>query len=419
MKDDAYNVTSEWTIEPVADLVFGATAEDGARILKVLVDGQERPYQSVPGHERYVRLATPLSGGKAVTITITSTLPVKASREDLRVLTADELPRPEHRIESLSQHSYADPVETTMTVHAPAEWLVAASSLAGGPLVAGRYAVVIGHKDFWKQQTCSVEGLDCVLVTRIKDPLLTKDLMHALLAEVVPRYGRRFGPATDHIVMVDCDWDAISGGLLGTNVLGFFAKPKLSPEEQAGFKAAFGWAPQPSTKAYVAQLYKSAKDPWREYMTGMLSHEFAHLYFGFGRTAERIQSVDELWLSLGLGLVYDEIVTTEITGHRDAFFAAVEANWRDKFATNPSVDQRLIRPDTSHDAEFHLSRAHVYAHGKALAVLRTLRERAGKEAFDRAVAEYLRTGVGGYDAFRPRLAKLLPKLADYERELGV
>src|SRR5690606_21507255 len=103
---------------------------------------------------------------------------------------------------------------------------------------------------------------------------------------------------------------------------------------------------------------------------------------------------------------------------------------RAKFSGNKAIDQNLIHPDTAKDKENKLSRAHVYAHGKALAVLRELRERIGEKTFDLAVNRYLREGcaefpcikpgeLGGYRCFRSILLAVTPKLPEYEKAVGL
>ena len=452
-----FSVTSVWTIEnPEAakgELLVGTDGADGAQLTKVSIDGKDVPLMPLAGNYHYVRILLPnLLKKECLTVSIASVLSTNASLENLRILPIYALPKPARLVNKggivgwdlreMSRHSYGDPVDTSMKIRLPPNWLVAGSSQAHlnssdgtrifefDPIYASRFVLIVAHTNFWKQESCSLERLDCILMSRMKNPILSKEIMHDLLAAVAAQFGARFGPPNDHIVMVDSDLDAISGGLLGNNVLGFFAKAKISPEEQADFKRNFGWPQQSSTKAYVSKLYTAAKDPWRDYLTGMLAHEFAHLYFGFGKTTERIGELHQLWFSLGMGLVYDEIVTKALTGRRDAFFEAVETNWKQKFSDNQAIDQNLIRPNTSRDKEFHLSRAHVFAHGKALAVLRALREHVGSAVFDRATASYLDqvcTNVpcikagefGGYLEFRKKLQETAPKLSEYERLAGL
>ena len=453
MANDAFQIVSTWTIENTLkadEFLFGSDADQGAKIDKIRVNGVDAPFTKISGHEGYVRINNVVSKTSPnVNLIVTSTLPLDGPKDDLKLLSTFSLPKPGRLVKSstatgwdlrsLNRHSYGDPVKTTLQISTPPGWLVVGSSPVTSttpstfhfqPLVSARFVAVLAPKSSWRLETCAIKDLECTLMAKQNGAHLSAQLMQPLLAKVSKPFVARFGRATDHLVLVDSDWDAISGGLLGSNVLAFFAQSVISPEQQSHFKDSFGWEPRGSTSAYVAELYKHARDPWDAYMTGMLAHEFAHLYFGFGHTSERIVDLHELWFSLGLGLLYDEIITNELLGRRDAFFQAVETNWRTQFANNKSIDQRLVKPDTSKDQAFRLSRAHVYAHGKALAVLRALRERVGADAFDRAVVNYLAAGCskspctkngdhGGYSVFRKHLMTVEPGLKAIEKELEI
>ena len=453
-------VISTWHVANIADangrILIGFDAEpEHASVVSVRLGGKPVQFQALASNKRYYEVAVPgLAKGQSDTVVIETSIADPESESALHALSVYNLPKIARLVNrqgkhgwdlrALSRHSYGDVVPTTFVVRHPTQWLAIGSSkvrtdsnIKGQverefePLASGRYTLLFASAKHWKAETFKVSERQFTLLSRNRDALLSKDFMQSLAEQILPRFASRFRLPSDHIVLVDSDWAAVSGGLLGNNILGFFGKQILSKDDEEEIRVVFGREPASSTRASVEKIYAGAKDPWREYMTGMFAHELAHLYFGFGRTTERITDLHHLWLSLGLGLVYDEVVTKEITGRQDTFFAAVENHWRTKFASNSQVDQRLVNPDTTKDKVFGLSRAHVYAHGKALVVLRSLRSRLGNDRFDGVVAKYLdancpQSGTclkggefGGYEMFRSMVASIDPELPAFEAREGV
>lgn len=282
----------------------------------------------------------------------------------------------------------------------------------------GRYGIVIADVKKWKKQEFKVDSTTFIFLNRRHKPVLANPDVVKAVDEVWPRFKNLFGPRAEYVVLVDSDWEFISGGLLASNIIGIFGQNHIHPEESEGFAKDLGWKSGPSTRTLIERNYKGPNS-WGRYVTGMVAHELAHLYFGFGQTTERASEIHDLWLSLGMGMVYDRLVTIAVTGQPDQFFESVEQKWKKHFAANVQIDQRLIGPDTSRDRKFDLSRAHIYAHGKSSFILRDLRNKMGEEKFDEAVRDYLQLGAGGYKYLRPMLLKQYAELQKWESDWQV
>lgn len=172
-------------------------------------------------------------------------------------------------------------------------------------------------------------------------------------------------------------------------------------------QANLGWTPQPTSKAYVEANYPKSANQWEEYLFGTFAHEIGHLFFGFGSTREKVTSADDLWFSLGLGVIIDMDITNQLIGRKPQLEADIIKSWSDIYSKKPDIDQRLINPDKTNDAKYKFDRKKVFAHGKAAFYLERLREKVGQKAFDETVSRYLkecRRCTHGYADFK----KLLP-----------
>jgi hypothetical protein len=184
-------------------------------------------------------------------------------------------------------------------------------------------------------------------------------------------------------------------------------------------EANLGWKPHKSTLAYVKAYYPKSKDQWGGYLIGTFAHEIGHLYFGFGKTRERITNVDELWFSLGLGVVYDMEITNTLVGRPPQLEFDLIENWKNNISKLKDIDQRLINPDKSSDAKYKFDRKKVFAHGKAAYFLGDLRMKVGKEKFDKAVSNYLRecgNCESGYADFKKFLGSDASIATDLEKK---
>ena len=117
-----------------------------------------------------------------------------------------------------------------------------------------------------------------------------------------------------------------------------------------------------------------------------------HIFFLHGITD--LKSDADTWFGLGLGLVYDRLVWGKLWETPSPVFEAYQKTWKERFANNPEIDQRLIDPKTNRDQDFGLVRLQVYDHAKAYAYLSELRNRIGPSAFDAYVRAYLSRPLG-------------------------
>ncbi len=320
--------------------------------------------------------------------------------------------------------SFGDTAKTRVSFEGiPKGWSVKASSPTSSmsPLITealktGRFTALLIDGSRWNSAAFEVSGTKFQLLTRKKKPVLKLNDVKDAVSKTWPKFVTLFGQPTAHVVIADLDWDVLSGGLIGANMIGLFALPELPEEAAEGIASDFGWKPERSTRQLVERNYAGTKTSWRDYLQGMIAHELAHFYFGLGQTTEFAKEIHEMWFSLGMGMVYDRLVTEQSVGRPDVFFDGVEKNWLTKFKDNSAIDQRLINPDRSGDKAAKLSRAHVYAHGKSSYVLRDLRNRIGPQLFDRRVNQYLQGGVGGYAAFRAVLSDQLATVEQWEKD---
>lgn len=296
----------------------------------------------------------------------------------------------------VSFFSFGDVSNTRFILNGlPKDWTLLASSpfkrhdnvLVTDWLKAGRFTALLLDKILWNIKTFESSGTDFQLLLRKSNAVIKVGDIKKAVRLVWPKYVHKFGNPTPHVVIADLDWDFISGGLIGTNIVGLFSLPKISAETAKAIGKDLSWKPGTSTRKFVELNYKGSKSPWNDYLIAMVSHELAHFYFGLGKTQEYATQIHDMWFSLGMGMVYDRQVTEQIIGRPDIFFDQVEKKWHHQFHNNSKVDQRLIGPNTSGDKSAKLSRSHVYAHGKASYVLRDLRQRLGEKFFDNVVKQ--------------------------------
>jgi hypothetical protein len=191
----------------------------------------------------------------------------------------------------------------------------------------------------------------------------------------------------------------IGGGPQGPFAVGIYFSTSIDPVFQSAIQKITFWEPQPTTRAYIDLQYKSFPDPLQTYVDDMVVHELGHLFFGFGLTTEPFENS---WFSLGLGILYDRIAWNRITSQSSPLFSAIFDSYTSHFEHVKEIDQRLINPDTSRDAEHGLDRLQAFGHGKSFLFLSALRDALGSEIFDGVIRQYLSRpsgSLGGYDNF--------------------
>lgn len=289
--------------------------------------------------------------------------------------------------------SFANPKFTHVTLKVP-EGYFGFSSFSEdkghlNPRNASQFVVGAAKRDAWTKHQFNFSNTHFELISPIKNAHIESRHWEASVIKIWKEFTDRFGIPTDHLVFLDLE-GPISGGPLGENVLGIFATEKMNPAVQEDMKANLGWSPLTSTKAYVEANYPASKNQWEEYLFGTFSHEIGHLFFGFGLTRQRVSNADDLWFSLGLGMLYDMEVTEKLVGRKPQLELDIIKSWETKYATIPNLDQRLVNPDKTEDKKYPFDRKKVFAHGKAAFYLEKVREKVGKPQFDSAVLEYLR-----------------------------
>jgi hypothetical protein len=307
--------------------------------------------------------------------------------------------------------SYADPKKVRVNLKLPKGYFSFSSFYMEkgdlNPRKVSQFVVGAAKKNMWTKTRFVDLGTNFELVSPVTNSNIEPNHWKTSVSKIWKEFSKRFGVPTEHLVFLDLK-GPISGGPLGENVLGIFANHKISPAVQEDMKANLGWSPQSSTRNYVKANYpNSSKNQWQEYLFGTFSHEIAHLFFGFGVTRERVVSVEELWFSLGLGIVYDMEVTEKLLGRKPQLELDIINSWESKYSRIPEIDQKLVKPNTSADVKYPFDRKKVFAHGKAAFYLGKLREKVGIDAFDQAVLNYLKCSqcVGGYEDFKKFLEK--------------
>lgn len=268
-----------------------------------------------------------------------------------------------------------------------------------------KFVIGLADKKLWNTKVFEHNGAKFTLVIPKKSSI-EGDHWKESVSKIWDYYKNKFGQFSKTITFIELDWAPLSGGPLGENVLGIFSQKLISIQSQNEIRNDLGWLAQDSTESYVKSNYKNSINPWKEYLVGTYAHEMAHLYFGFGKTRQRVDFPHDLWFSLGMGMLYDEEITKQLTGNSPAIFQASESVYN-RFASIRDIDQRLVYPETTYDKYYKLDRKKVYAHSKAHKFLKALRVKTGEKEFDQATKKFLiecSRCENGYEDFK----KFLP-----------
>ena len=199
------------------------------------------------------------------------------------------------------------------------------------------------------------------------------------------------------------DYDAfLGGGPMGKFIIGIYTTSTIPLEVGEAAKLITGWQPRSTSLEYISTYYGDFTDPVQAYTDDIVIHELGHLIFGFGLTEIPNLKDPDGWFCLGMGLVYDRLVFSQVSSKPSPLFEAIVGIWKEKFANHLELDQRLINPDESKDASLGLIRLQTYGHGKSLVFLNELRKRIGESLFDSAVLKYIlqpRSVKLSYDKF--------------------
>jgi len=281
------------------------------------------------------------------------------------------------------------------------------------------YVFAFFNKNYWNKTNFKVLDTEFNLVKK-KNSKIGSNHWKDSISKIWKYYYEKFGSGPKTVSFVELDWAPISGGPLGENVLAIFKQDQINEKHQEDLASDLGWSKQSSTLEYVKENYSEHVNPWEDYLLGTYAHELAHLYFGFGLTAQNVKNSHELWFSLGMGMLYDIEITKALTKNSPSLFLDSAKIWN-KYSKNNQIDQSLVKPDISNDKKFKLNRKKVYAHSKAHAFLKALRKAVGEKVFDLAIRKYIRTCdncYNGYEDFKKFLSNknIIKKI---EREYNV
>lgn len=249
-----------------------------------------------------------------------------------------------------------------------------------------------------------------------------------------PKYYAHFQLHLSVATIVDAK-APIGGGRLGDFTVGIYFSDSINDQWSKYFEKSTGWKPHSSTAGYIAEHYAAFEDPIQAYVNDMVVHELGHLLFGFGITQIKLpkdpaqsdhtnaEMYRAAWFALGLGLVYDRLIWSELGHHTSPMFDSTISVWREKFSHRKDLDQRLVNPDLSNDEKAGVPRLQIYGHGKAFVYLQALRTEIGAPQFDQTVVRYLARPIGSpilYDDFLSTLpVEMKPKIEAVEARFSV
>ncbi len=153
-----------------------------------------------------------------------------------------------------------------------------------------------------------------------------------------PKWRHLFFNRIEQISIIHSD-QLLGGSPIGPNILGIHLGGAV-PEKIANFiESMFGWQSQPTATDYVSKYYAIFEDPIQAYITDMVTHEFGHLFFGWGLT--QLSEDSERWFALGLGLLYDRNIWNQISNQPSPLFSGILTMLQERFSRNPQIDQLL------------------------------------------------------------------------------
>ncbi len=324
---------------------------------------------------------------------------------------------------------YSNPVIHSATLrHAPDLGVVASarpSAIDGGHKVQGilvaQFLIGFYRKAAWDSQEVLVAGTPFTIMARKQGSYISLDALTKAVKLIWPQYVERFYGISRHIFFLGLD-GPLGGASVGNNVLAVYDSNEVSDELQSYLHDNSGFKnKKENTMGYMEEVYPESTQPVWNYTLDMVAHELGHLYFGFGETYENARARHDLWLSLGLGLIYDREFYRNIVGDQPQLVDFSTRRWREHFSKIKDLDQRLINPDTSTDAKYNLDRLQSFSHGKSAFVLRALRKKVGEREFDQVVLKYLKGNLGGfgYPSFRSGIKHIYPDIASFEVERGI
>lgn len=265
----------------------------------------------------------------------------------------------------------------------------------------------------------SVDGTEFNVLGRKENGIGTERLRKAILL-AWPKWTSYFPLKCPPITIIDSDL-GLGGGAVGPFTLAVYLKGDYDADSSKLIESILGWKPQKTGTDYIEDKFSDFEDPMQAYVNDQVVHELGHIFFLRGITD--LKNEEDTWFSLGIGMVYDRLIWNELSDAPSPIFEAFHHVWKDKFANNSEIDQRLINPNTENDKKFELIRIQTYGHAKSAAYLSELRLRIGSNEFDVHVRAYLDRPIGSsieYEQFLSYFSEIELKIvSEVESEFGV
>ena len=276
---------------------------------------------------------------------------------------------------------------------------------------AGRFVFGLANPRVYRKTYFSSAGTRFLVLSPTGILGFDPKVFKKVISKSWPIYRALFPNPSDWIVFHDDPSLPVGAGPTGSNVFGFGYQQSVPPEVQNFLLDQAGWPKFRTSEEYMKYLIPSSPDPIGDYWKTIINHELGHLFFGFGLTTERHPLPHNYWMSLGLGLAVDELITTRMTGRPAEFYDGLIAYWKEKLSTLP-IDQKLEMPDIAADRLYQVSsfnRLQHFAHGKSLYFWRRVRSGIGDIRFIQLVRDFVKRGGHslGYRSFRPTLLKAM------------
>ncbi len=152
-----------------------------------------------------------------------------------------------------------------------------------------------------------------------------------------------------------------------------------------GFKNKFGGYPSGKTKIYLHGINEYKSKP-KEYWKWILSHEIAHIYFGFCVKSEKTkyQVCGLNWLMIGLGLYLDRMFVTDNQINYD-FHENILSDYKKIIEEGKITSLRISKSTVEKNKLVYYNS--IVLHGKPSAIIKYIEMIKSKEYLKRKIIE--------------------------------